>query len=148
MFVTPSLLSLCQKIIFFYFFEIGLTSLPPFWTMSLNILFFFWGVPLTECIVDYAVLLSPLEKAVAGLESAEKVQWTPELSNQFNNAKEALNNVDTIYIPKPTDKLEIYVDYSQDKKAMVSLACSQSVNESASRNFLRQLSCHIIKLRL
>ena len=47
MFVTPSLLSLCQKIIFFYFFfEIGLTSLPPFWTMSLNILFFFGGVPL------------------------------------------------------------------------------------------------------
>ena len=69
-------------------------------------------------IIDYAVLLSPLEKAVAGLESAEKVQWTPELSNQFNNAKEALNNVDTIYIPKPTDKLEIFVDYSQDKKAV------------------------------
>ena len=73
---------------------------------------------LTECIVDYAVLLSPLEKAVAGLESAEKVQWTPELSSQFNFAKEALNNVDTIHIPRPADKIEIYVDYSQDKKAV------------------------------
>ena len=46
-FVTPSHFSFCQKIIFFYFFEIGLTSLPPFWTMSLNILFFLGGVPLT-----------------------------------------------------------------------------------------------------
>ena len=73
---------------------------------------------LTECIPDYAVLLSPLEKAVAGLESAEKVQWTPELSKYFSTAKEALNNVDTIHVPKPSDKLEVYVDYSQNKKAI------------------------------
>ena len=73
---------------------------------------------LTECITDYAVLLSPLEKAVAGLESAARIQWTPELSNSFAVAKDALNNIDTIFIPKPTDKLEVFVDYSQDKKAV------------------------------
>ena len=32
----------------------GLTSLPPFWTMSLNILFFFWRSPLSD-IVTYWV---------------------------------------------------------------------------------------------
>ena len=39
-FVSPSLSNFCQKILSFHFFEMGLTSLPPIWTMSLNILFF------------------------------------------------------------------------------------------------------------
>ena len=73
---------------------------------------------ITECVVDYAVLLSPLEKAAAGMESAERIEWTPELSNSFKIAKEALKDVKTIFIPKPTDKLEVFVDYSQDKKAV------------------------------
>ena len=73
---------------------------------------------LTECIPEYAVLLSPLEKLVAGLESSTRIQWTPEFSNIFETEKEALNKVENIFIPKPTDKLEIYVDYSQHKKAV------------------------------
>ena len=43
-FVTPSLSNFCQKIISFQFFEMGLTSPPPIWTMSVNILFFFFDV--------------------------------------------------------------------------------------------------------
>ena len=42
-FVTPSLSNFCQKIISSQFFEMGLTSLPPIWTMSLNILLLFFG---------------------------------------------------------------------------------------------------------
>ena len=41
-FVTPSLSNFCQKIISLDFFEMGLTSLPPIWTMSVNILFVFF----------------------------------------------------------------------------------------------------------
>ena len=73
---------------------------------------------ITECIADYAVFLAPLEKAVAGRESAEKVIWSSELSDSFKVAKEALENVESIHVPKPDDKLEIFVDYSQDKKAV------------------------------
>ena len=40
-FVTPSLFNFCQKIISFQFFDMGLTSLPPIWIMSTNILLFF-----------------------------------------------------------------------------------------------------------
>ena len=72
----------------------------------------------TECVIDYAVLLAPLEKAAAGLESAARIDWTPELSKSFETAKHALNDIDTIFVPKPTDKLEVFVDYSQDKKAV------------------------------
>ena len=73
---------------------------------------------LSECIEGYAVILGPLERAVAGKESAERLQWTPELSEHFNVAKKALTKVDTIFVPKPTDKLDVYTDYSEDKKAI------------------------------
>ena len=43
---------------------------------------------LSECIKDYAVLLNPLEQAVAGKASAERIQWTPDLSSSFQAAKQ------------------------------------------------------------
>ena len=46
--MTPSLSNFCQKIISFKFFKRGLTSLPPIWTMSLNILFVFLTAPLLQ----------------------------------------------------------------------------------------------------
>ena len=73
---------------------------------------------LSECIEGYAVLLGPLEKAVAGKDSADRIEWTSELSKNFTVAKEALTKVDTIFVPKPSDKLDIYTDYSEDKKAI------------------------------
>ena len=73
---------------------------------------------LAECIDNYAVLLGPLEKAVAGSQSAERIQWSDELSDSFRIAKEALNNVETIHVPKPSDKLEVFTDYSAENKAI------------------------------
>ena len=73
---------------------------------------------LTDCIKEYATLLAPLEKAVAGMESAEKVVWSLELSESFKLAKEALENLETIHTPKPSDKIELFTDYSADKKAV------------------------------
>ena len=48
--VTPSLSNLCQKIISFNFFDMGLTSLPPVWTMSTNKLVFFYGTPVINLL--------------------------------------------------------------------------------------------------
>ena len=48
MFCDPSLSNFCQKIIYFQFFEMELTFLPPIWTMSLNILFVVFKLPLTS----------------------------------------------------------------------------------------------------
>ena len=73
---------------------------------------------LSECIADYAVLLAPLEKAVVGVQSAAKITWSTSLSASFTKAKEALANLLTVHIPKPTDKIEIFSDYSQDNKAV------------------------------
>ena len=73
---------------------------------------------LTECIKNYAAILHPLEQAVAGKPSAETITWSKELSKSFENAKDSLKRIETIYVPKPTDKLEIFTDYSQSAKAI------------------------------
>ena len=49
-FVTPSLSNFFQKKHFFNSFEKGLTSPPPIWTMSLNILFFLDVTPKDSCL--------------------------------------------------------------------------------------------------
>ena len=67
---------------------------------------------MSACIKNYAVLLAPLEAAVAGKSSSAAILWTNELGNCFKQAKEALNDIKTIYVPKPTDKLDVYSDYS------------------------------------
>ena len=73
---------------------------------------------LTECIENYATLLAQLEHAVAGKASADRVNWTEELSESFKAAKDALENIDTIVVAKPSDKLDIYTDYSAGAKAI------------------------------
>ena len=73
---------------------------------------------LSECIEGYAVLLKPLEAAVAGKNSADRVEWTEDLSNSFKRAKYALDKVDTIFVPKPSDKLDVFTDYSEEHKAV------------------------------
>jgi len=73
---------------------------------------------ISECIPNYAVLLGPLERAVAGLDSSAKIQWTDALSKQFATLKEALLDINTIFVPRPSDYLEIYSDYSQEHKVV------------------------------
>ena len=62
-FVTPSLANFCQKIIFFLlrFLETGLISLPPIWTMFLNILLFF-RLPLRGNTIISIVCVAYLNK--------------------------------------------------------------------------------------
>ena len=73
---------------------------------------------LTECISDYAVLLHPLEQLVAGKDSVEKIVWNKELSDAFVKVKESLKDIKTIFVAKPTDKLDIFTDYSESSKAI------------------------------
>ena len=73
---------------------------------------------MTDCIKDYAVLLSPLESAAGGKSSATPIQWTEDLSKHFSVAKEALKDIRTIHIPKPNDKLDLFTDYSKSNEAV------------------------------
>ena len=48
----------CCLLRFASFFEMGLTSLPPIWTMSLSILFIFFRVPLRHIFIEYILFFS------------------------------------------------------------------------------------------
>ena len=63
---------------------------------------------LTECVPSYATLLGPLEDVVGGRASAERINWTPNLKESFDKAKQSLNNINTVFVPKPTDTLHTY----------------------------------------
>ena len=51
----------------------GLTFLPPIWTMSLNILVFFWTAPLISSVGNLAQLVSPCAAIPAELHESHIV---------------------------------------------------------------------------
>ena len=73
---------------------------------------------LTNCISHYATLLGPLEDIIGNRASAERITWTAELVKAFNKAKDSLKDIGTIFVPKPTDVLHTYSDYSAASKAV------------------------------
>ena len=55
---------------------------------------------------------------LAGRASAEKVNWTDDLLLQFAKCKKSLNDLKTIFVPKPTDVLHTWSDYSASELAV------------------------------
>ena len=45
---------------------------------------------MSQCIPNYAVVFSPLERTAGNRGSAERIQWTDELLKSFEKAKEAV----------------------------------------------------------
>ena len=62
--------------------------------------------------------MGPLERAVAGRDSADRISWDAELSNAFADAKAALTRIETFFVAKPSDKLDIFTDYSESARAI------------------------------
>ena len=73
---------------------------------------------LSHCIKDYSVVLSPLEKLAAGKGSLELIVWTESLHKQFDQVKNSLQSIQTFHIPKPTDSLHTFSDWSQSNGAV------------------------------
>ena len=73
---------------------------------------------LTDCIPRYAALLGPLEDVLGGRGSAERINWTESLLTTFNKCKKSLNDIKEVFIPKPSDILHTYSDYSAAEKAV------------------------------
>ena len=54
---------------------------------------------------NIAILLDALEQAVATKESKEDFLWTHELEMRFREAKSAVKDMHTLYLPSPDDQL-------------------------------------------
>ena len=66
----------------------------------------------------HALLLQPLEAAVAGKEKNSKIVWTDELDGAFKAAQLALRDNKSITLPVPSDHLWIVTDGSLKNRAV------------------------------
>ena len=73
---------------------------------------------IAKTIPNHAIVLQNFEKMVRGKNSKDKIPWTPELIKEFDAAKESIKTSAPIIIPRTTDKLHIYPDWSQDADAV------------------------------
>ena len=63
-----------------------------------------------RCIPHHAHFMAEMEAVCAGKDSQDHVTWTEELQGQFRAAQEALRDLKTITVPRPTDRLAITTD--------------------------------------
>ena len=70
---------------------------------------------LGRVLPNCSVHISPLENAIAGGQSKDKISWSDELYQQFYNAQKALQNHRSIKLPRIDDQLWIVTDGSVTK---------------------------------
>ena len=63
-------------------------------------------------------MISPLDGAVAGHQSQEKILWTDELRQQFSTAQKSLASHRSILLPRSSDQLWIVTDGSVVKRGI------------------------------
>ena len=71
-----------------------------------------------DTIKDHSITLASLEKETAGKKSRDEIKWSPSLLNDFELAKSSLKSSQSITIPKPSDTLHIYPDFSHNANAV------------------------------
>ena len=64
---------------------------------------------------NMAQLMAPLEEAVADKDSKEPFPWTHEMEMRFKEAKSAVKDMHTLYLPSPSDKLAMVPDAAKRK---------------------------------
>ena len=65
---------------------------------------------LSRVLKDCSQLLAPLDEAVAGKDSKDRINWTPELTASYKQAQAALTLNKSITLPTPKDQLWIVTD--------------------------------------
>lgn len=73
---------------------------------------------LCRVLKDYAVLLDPLEAAIAGKDGKVKISWSDELSAAFKKSQESLRDNKAVTLPVSSDILWIVTDGSLKNKAV------------------------------
>ena len=73
---------------------------------------------LARVIPNCAHILSPLEDAVAGRNSQDKLTWSDSLHDAYKRAQQSLIHNKSIVLPKPTDQLWIVTDGAVKKHGL------------------------------
>lgn len=70
---------------------------------------------LSRVLPSCAHAIAPLEGAISGLQSKDKIKWSEELIENFNTAQWQLKDSKEIYLPRRVDHLWIITDGSVSK---------------------------------
>ena len=65
---------------------------------------------LMQASPNLTLILDPFDKVIADRDSKDAVNWTETLKMQFTKAKEAIDSIQTLYLPDPNDQLLLVVD--------------------------------------
>ena len=99
---------------------------------------------IAKTIPNHAVVLQHFEKLVGGKNSKDRISWTPELLEQFDTAKASIATSSPITIPKPSDKLKIFPDWSQDADAVGGrMIIERSINGTTVNLHGGEFSCRL-----
>ena len=71
-----------------------------------------------KTIPNHASFIQTFEQLVGGKASRDRITWTPDLIQKFDEAKKSVATVTPITVPRPSDKLHIFTDWSQDSNAV------------------------------
>ena len=66
-----------------------------------------------RCKKQMSSILKDLEELQAGKKSSDKVTWTENLKQTFEDSKKEILKLDQLYLPKPDDQLVMTSDWSE-----------------------------------
>jgi hypothetical protein len=73
---------------------------------------------LARVLPQCSQILSPLDDAIAGRASPDKLSWSDDLQGHFSKAQKYLTSHKAILLPRPSDKLWIVTDGSVSKRGV------------------------------
>ena len=73
---------------------------------------------LSRVLPNCSSVLAPLDDAIAGLQSQDKIDWNDSLNSHFTNAQSHLSTNKSIALPRPSDQLWIITDGSVVKRGI------------------------------
>ena len=73
---------------------------------------------LSSSLPNYAAVIHDLELLVANCASAERISWTTDLEETFNQARKLAAHPKGVAEPRPQDQLFTYSDYSAENRAV------------------------------
>ena len=73
----------------------------------------------SSCVRRYGEILTKLENLTGSHKpSAEVIQYTPEEEQAFYKARDATTKIEAFTVPRPSDRLFTYSDYSKEHRAV------------------------------
>ena len=101
---------------------------------------------LSRCIPKYASLISPLEDAIKGLDGHQRIDWDDALLRHFKIAQTALQNPETLTIPRRSDQLSLTTDASPVNKGLgATLFVNRDGKQHIAQHYSFKLKEHQLK---